>query len=167
MSTLINTAIIEDVRSIIARSKNAAIRAVDNQRVRMYWEIGRTIFEEEQRGQERASYGEYLIKYLSERLQPEFGSGFSRRQLELFRQLYRVFPIANAVRSQLSWTHYRHLIRIDNQYKRDFYIAESVKNNWTARQMERQINSQLFERLLLSNDKESVLAQVKKGMEKF
>jgi predicted nuclease of restriction endonuclease-like (RecB) superfamily len=74
------------------------------------------------------------------------------------RQFFRTFPIANALRSQLSWTHYRNLIRIENQDKREFYIAEATKNNWTARQLERQINSQLFERLLLSNDVQAVLA---------
>jgi predicted nuclease of restriction endonuclease-like (RecB) superfamily len=124
----------------------------------MYWNIGRKIFEEEQQGKDRAGYGEYLIKFLSQELQPIFGSGFSVRQLELFRQFYRCFPIANALRSQFNWTHYKMLIRIDNQGKRDFYIAETEKNNWTSRQLERQINSQLFERLLLSNKIEDVLA---------
>jgi hypothetical protein len=124
----------------------------------MYWNIGKVIFEEEQRGMERAGYGEYLIKYLSEQLQPQFGSGFSPTNLNLFRRFYKVFPIVYAVRTELSWTHYRCLIRIDNQDKRDFYIAESLKNNWAARQLERQINSQLYERLLISNDKRKVLA---------
>jgi predicted nuclease of restriction endonuclease-like (RecB) superfamily len=87
-----------------------------------------------------------------------FGSGFSVRQLEMCRQFYRSFPNTNALRSQFSWTHYRTLIRIDNLDKREFYIAETAKNNWTARQLERQINSQLFERLLMSNDVQAVLA---------
>ena len=104
----------------------------------------------------------FLIKSLANTLEPQYGSGFSYRQLNLFRQFYRTFPIVNALRSLLSWTHYRTLIRIDNQDKRDFYIAEADKNNWTARQLERQVNSQLFERLLLSNDVESVLAIARK-----
>jgi predicted nuclease of restriction endonuclease-like (RecB) superfamily len=124
----------------------------------MYWEIGRVIFEEEQKGQDRARYGEFLIKSLSEELTPLFGSGFSYRQLNLFRQFYREFPIVNALRSQFSWTHYRTFIRIENEEKRAFYLAEAEKNLWTARQLERQVNSHLFERLLLSNDVESVLA---------
>jgi predicted nuclease of restriction endonuclease-like (RecB) superfamily len=164
MGELINDSIIHDIRSIITQSRDNAIRAVDHQRVLMYWRVGKVLFEEEQQGKDRAEYGKYLIKYLSERLQPEFGTGFSKRQLELFRQFYRLFPIANAVRSQLGWTHYKNLIRIDNQDKREFYFAESIKNNWTARQLERQVNSQLFERLLLSNDKQSVLA-IAKGAE--
>jgi hypothetical protein len=110
------------------------------------------------REKDRADYGNYLIKFVAEQLEPEYGSGFSKRQIELFRQFYRTFPIANALRSQLGWTHYKMLIRIDNQGKREFYIAEAIKNNWTTRQLERQIHSSLWERLLMSNDRESVLA---------
>jgi len=155
---LVNILIVNEIKNIIAGAKERAIRAVDHERVLMYWHIGKIIFEEEQQGKDRADYGTYLIKYLSEQLQPEFGSSFSFRNLNLFRQFYRAFPIVNAVRSQFTWTHYRMLIRIDNHDKREYYIAEALKNNWNSRQLERKINSQLFERLLLSNDKESVLA---------
>lgn len=158
---LTNSSLISEIKSIISQSRDQAIRSVDYQRTLMYWHIGQRIFEEEQNGKERAEYGTYLIKYLSEQLQPEFGSGFSRRQLEKYRQFYRVFPIASALRTQLNWTQYKLLISIDDEHKREYYIAESVKNNWSARQMERQINSSLYERLLLSNDKESVLAIAK------
>lgn len=154
----VNKSLIREIKTIIAQSRDAAIKAVDNTRVLMYWHIGRRIFEEEQQGKDRASYRKYLIRTLTEQLEPEFGSGFGQRQLELMRQFYRRFPIANALRSQLGWTHYKLLIRIDDVDKREYYIAEAVKNNWTYRQLERQINSQLYERLLLSNDKESVLA---------
>lgn len=150
--------IIAQIQSIIATAKDRAIRSVDTERVLMYWQIGKIILEEEQQGKERAGYGEFLIKSLSENLQPQFGTGFSIRQLERYRQFYRMFPIASALRTQFSWTHYKSLISIENQDKRTFYIAEANKNNWTARQLERQINSQLFERLLLSNDIEAVLA---------
>ena len=158
---LINQSIIPDIKAIIATAKDKAIRAVDTERAQMYWQIGKRIFEEEQQGKDRAEYGEYLTQYIAQQLEPEFGSGYSKRQIELFRQFYRTFPIANALRSQLSWTQYKTLIRLDNQDQREFYIAESVKNNWTSRQLERQINSNLFERLLMSNDKESVLAVAK------
>lgn len=154
----LNKNIIHQIQSIIATAKEKAIRSVDTERVLMYWQIGQVIFEEEQQGKERAEYGAYLIKSISDVFQPQFGTGFSIRQLELNRQFYRTFPNTNALRSQLSWTHYRTLIRIDNQDKIEFYIAEATKNNWTARQLERQINSQLFERLLMSNDIHSVLA---------
>ncbi len=149
---------IQQVETIIANAKEKAIRSVDTERVLMYWQIGKIIFEEEQQGKERAGYGEFLIKSLAIELEPQFGNGFSYRQLNLFRQFYRTFPIVNALRSQFSWTHYRTIIRIDNQDKREFYIAETEKNNWTARQLERQVNSQLFERLLMSNDVKEVLA---------
>lgn len=156
-----NQSVIPDIKAIIAASKDKAIRAVDNERTLMYWHIGQRIFEEEQNGKDRADYGEYLTKYISQQLEPEYGSGFSKRQIELFRQFYRSFPIANALRSQLSWTHYKLIIRLDSQDKIDFYIAETVKNNWNTRQLERQIYSSLWERLLMSNDKESVLAVAK------
>lgn len=150
--------VVSDIKTIIAQSRETAIRAVDFQRVLMYWHIGKRIFEEEQQGQARADYGSYLIKSLARVLQPEFGSGFSARQLERYRQFYRLFPIASALRTQLNWTQYKLLISLDDPDKREFYIAESVKNNWSSRQLERQIYSQLYERLLLSNDKASVLA---------
>jgi len=159
---IVNQSIITDIKAIIAQSKDNAIRAVDHQRTLMYWHIGKRVFEEEQNGKDRADYGSYLIKYLSEQLQPEFGSGFSVRQMERYRQFYRTFPIASALRTQLSWTQYKLLLSVDSEDKRAFYIAETVKNNWTSRQLERQIYSSLYERLLLSNDKESVLAVAKK-----
>ena len=155
---LIKQELIQQIQSIIATAKDRAIRSVDNERVLMYWQIGKVIFEEEQQGKDRADYGTFLIKSLSENLQPQFGSGFSYRQLNWYRQFYKAFPIVSAVRTQFSWTHYKTLLSIDNQDKREFYIAEASKNNWTARQLERQVNSQLFERLLLSNDVQSVLA---------
>lgn len=154
----INKSILTDIRDIISNSKEKAIRLVDYERTLMYWRIGQRIFEEEQEGKDRADYGKYLTKFIAEDLEPEFGSGFSKRQVELFRQFYRIFPIANTVYSQLSWSQYKVLIRLDSQEKRDFYIAETIKNNWTVRQLERQVYSNLWERLLLSNDKESVLA---------
>ena len=156
-----NQSVIPDIKAIIAASKDKAIKAVDNERTLMYWYIGQRIFVEEQDGKNRADYGTYLIKFLAEQLQPEYGSGFSYRQLNWYRQFYRTFPIVSALRTQLSWTQYKFLLAIDNQYKRAFYVAESVKNNWTSRQLERQINSSLYERLLMSNDKESVLAVAK------
>jgi predicted nuclease of restriction endonuclease-like (RecB) superfamily len=149
--------IIQQIQSIIATARERAIRSVDIERVLMYWQIGKVIFEEEQQGKDRADYARYLIKSISDEFQPQFGSGFTVRQLEMNRQFYRTFPNTNALRSQLSWTHYRLIIRIENQEKREFYMAEATKNNWTSRQLERQINSQLFERLLLSNDLQSVL----------
>lgn len=156
-----NTALIGQIKAIIEASQERAIRAVDHERTLMYWHIGKYIFEEEQQGEERATYGKYLIKYLAQQLEPEFGSGFGVRQLERSRQFFRLFPIASALRTQFNWTQYKLLISVEDEHKREFYIAESIKNAWTARQTERQINSLLYERLLMSNDKESVLAVAK------
>lgn len=155
---IVSQSVITDIKAIILNAKERAIRSVDHERTMMYWQIGQRIFEEEQQGKDRADYGNYLTKFVAEQLEPEYGSGFSKRQVELFRQFYRTFPIANTLYSQLSWSQYKLLIRLDNQDKIDFYIAETVKNNWTVRQLERQIHSSLWERLLMSNDRESVLS---------
>ena len=160
--TLIKQEIIQQIQAIVATAKERAIRSVDTERVLMYWQIGQVILEEEQLGKERAGYGEFLIKSISETMQPQFGSGFSVRQLQRYRQFYRTFPIASALRTQLCWTHYKTLISIESTDKREFYIAEASNNNWTARQLERQVNSQLFERLLMSNDVGNVLAVARK-----
>ena len=158
----IKSSLLNDVREIISAARSQAVRSVDSCRVQMYWHIGRRIFEEEQLGKDRADYGTYLIKNLAKQLEPEYGSGFSYRQLAFCRQFYRLYPIVNALRSQLNWTQYRMLIQIEDPDKRLYYELESVNNNWTARETERQINSQLYERLLLSNDKEAVLAVARK-----
>ena len=152
----------DEVREIIASARQNAVRSVDFSRVQMYWQIGRRIQEEEQKGKERADYGAYLLKNLAKKLEPEYGSGFSYRQLNFCRQFYRMYPIANALRSQFNWTQYRLLIAISDDCKREYYELETMNNCWTARELERQINSQLYERLLLSNDKESVLAVARK-----
>ncbi|WP_301842259.1 YhcG family protein [uncultured Parabacteroides sp.] len=147
-----------EIKQIIDSARANAVRSVDFCRVQMYWNIGKRIFEKEQQGKERADYGSYLIKNLSKCIAPYYGSGFSVRQLEMCRQFYRTYPIANTLRSQLNWTQYRLLIQIEDADKREYYELESANNNWTARETERQINSLLYERLLLSNDKEAVLA---------
>ncbi len=118
----LNQSIISDIKSIIAQSRDRAIRAVDHQRTLMYWHIGKRIFEEEQEGKDRADYGKYLIKYLSEQLQPEFGSGFSARQLNWYRQFFRTFPIVSALRTQLSWTQYKLLLSVESE-------GEKMTNN--------------------------------------
>ena len=154
--------IIDDARTIIDSARSSTVRSVDFCRVQMYWNLGKRIFEEEQQGKARADYGTYLIKNLAGTLESEYGSGFGVRQLEQSRQFYRIYPIANALRSQLNWTQYRLLIQISDPSKREYYELESVNNGWTARETERQIDSMLYERLLMSNDKEKVLAVARK-----
>ena len=151
-----------EVRDIIASARQDAVRSVDFSRVQMYWNIGKRILETEQNGKERAEYGSYLLKNLAKKLEPEYGSGFSVRQLERSRQFYKMYPIATALRTQFNWTQYKLLLAISDDYKREYYEHEAVNNAWTSRELERQINSQLYERLLLSNDKESVLAIARK-----
>ena len=102
---------IEQIKSIIAEAQVLAVRSVDSHRVLMYWNLGKTIMEEEQQGKDRAGYGTYLIKNLAKELETEYGTSFSVRQLELCRQFFRVFPNTNAVRSQLNWTQYRLLCK--------------------------------------------------------
>jgi predicted nuclease of restriction endonuclease-like (RecB) superfamily len=133
--------------------------------VQTYFNIGKSIVEEEQNGNERAAYGKYLISELSKKLSEEFGKGFSKRNLEQMRQFYITYSIAQTVPAQLklSWSHYLVLMRVNNIDERNFYEIESFSNNWSLRELERQINSSLFERLSLSMEKTSVLKLAQKG----
>lgn len=153
---------ISDIKDIILSARDSAVRSVDFERVKMYWRLGERIFVEEQQGKERAEYGKYLIKNLSKEIEPEFGTGFSTRQLERARQFYRTYPITSALRSQFNWSQYKLLMQIENEDKREYYELEAVNNGWTGRELERQINSGLYERLLLSNDIKSVLEVARK-----
>lgn len=154
--------LVSEIRSIIETSRSNAVRSVDFCRVQMYWQIGRRIVEEEQGGSARAEYGKSLIKNLAKELEPEFGSGFGKRQLDYSKKFYLEFPIVHTLYAQLNWSQYKWLLDIADKDKREYYILETINNCWTARQMKRQINSMLYERLLLSNDKESVLAMARK-----
>jgi len=151
-----------DVIAIISQSRINAIRSVDFERVLMYWKLGERIFVEEQQGKKRAEYGTYLLKHLAEKLEPQFGSGFSYRQLARTRQFYRTYPIVTALRTQFNWMQYKLLIHIDDPDKREYYELETLHNAWNGRELERQINSGLYERLLMSNNKKSVLAVARK-----
>lgn len=101
---LLNQFVIAAIKVIITQSKERAIRAVDHERTLMYWHIGKCIFEEEQQGKERADYGKHFTEYNAKELEPEYCSGYSRRQIELFRLFYRTFPITSTLYSQLSWS---------------------------------------------------------------
>ena len=151
-----------EIRSIIESARTNAVRSVDFCRVQMYWRIGQRIVEEEQDGQARAEYGKGLIKNPAKEIELEYGSGFGQRQLEYSRRFYLEFPIAHTLRAQFNWSQYKLLIGIADKDKREYYELEAANNCWTARQMQRQINSMLYERLLMSNDKEAVLAMARK-----
>ena len=158
----INPGFLAEMREIVLDARNNAVRSVEYVRKMMYWYLDERIFVEEQRGKDRAEYGEFLIRNISKELESEFGSGFTYTQLTRARKFYRLYPNANDVRPQLNWSQYRMLIAIENDSKREYYELESTNNGWSGRELERQINSSLYERLLLSNDKEAVLAVARK-----
>ena len=149
------------IKEILTMARAKAYSAVNFAMVEAYWLIGKQIVEA-QAGNERAEYGEYLLKYLSEQMSRDFGKGFEERELRKIRQFYLTFPIRDAVRPELSWTHYRLISRVSEDNARNFYIDECVKSNWSTRQLERQINTHFYERLLSSQDKEAVSAEIQK-----
>ncbi len=153
------------IQAILAEARSQAWRAVNSAMVAAYWEIGRAIVEDEQHGRDRAEYGEQLLAGLSQRLKSEFGQGFDRTNLHRMKLFYLSYPIRDALRHELSWTHYRLLLKVERADARGFYEAEAVAARWSTRELERQVNSLLFERLALSKDKKKVLALAKKGHE--
>lgn len=153
------------VREILASARDRSWQAINAAMVEAYWEVGRVIVEEEQAGREKADYGKRIVEGLSKRLRSEFGRGFDRSNLFHMRAFFLAYPKVDALRRQLSWTHYRLLLRVDNPDARAFYEAEAVNARWSTRELERQMNSLLFERLALSRDKEGVLALARKGHE--
>jgi predicted nuclease of restriction endonuclease-like (RecB) superfamily len=134
--------------------------------VQTYFDIGKVIVEEEQGGEERAKYGKYILKELSERLTKEFGKGFSQRNLEQMRQFYLNYSKAQTLSAEfkLSWSHYIKLMRIDNEQERKFYEIEAIENQWSLRELQRQYDSALYERLVLSRDKQGVKKLSEKGL---
>ena len=136
--------------------------------VKTYWEIGRIIVEDEQGHSDRAEYGKSLIADLSNKLTKEYGKGFSKSNLFYMRSFYLTYPIFQTLSGKLSWSHYLELLSIDDKNKRSFYEKETVNANWSVRELKRQINTSLFERLLLSSgdeNKEKVLDLALKGNE--
>ena len=129
--------------------------------VEAYWNIGKSIVEQ-QGGEDKAEYGVRLIEELSKQMTTDFGKGFTVANLKNMRQFYLTFPIRYALRSELSWTHYRLLMRVENDNARQFYTEEAIKSNWSTRQLERQINSFFYERLLSSQNKERVSEEIHK-----
>ncbi len=151
--------LLEALRSLIQQGRGQALRAVDMVQVQTCWQMGRHIVEFEQGGESRASYGKKLLPRLAQVLTREFGKGFDDRNLRNMRAFYLAFPIWNAVRTELSWTHYRLMLRVSEAKARDWYMNEAATQNWSSRALDRQINTLYFERLLLSSDKASVTAE--------
>lgn len=158
-----NSKFYAELREIIIQSRNQVYRQVNTTMVKTYWEIGRMIVEEEQQGKERAEYGKSLLIELSKQLTFDFGKGFDERNLRNMRLFYQTYPNWNAVRTELTWTHQRSLISIDSKEAREFYTKECIENNWSTRQLERQINSFYYERILSSQNKEIVKKESEKN----
>ncbi|VXC05818.1 MULTISPECIES: PDDEXK nuclease domain-containing protein [Chryseobacterium] len=138
----------QSIKEIINQSREKVFRIANSTLLLTYWQIGQLIVEDEQKGKERAEYGKYTLKNLSKKLTLEFGRGFDESNLRNMRSFYNIFPIRDAVRHELSWTHYRLLLRQENDQKRLYYLNESIQNNWSSRDLKRQINSLAYERVL-------------------
>jgi predicted nuclease of restriction endonuclease-like (RecB) superfamily len=152
----LNSQLLADIRQIIEQARQRLQQTVNSTMVQAYWSVGRLIVEHEQQGRERATYGKQQLQQLSEHLTREFGKGFDTRNLRNMRAFYLGFPIWNAVRTELTWTHYRILLRVENSHARDWYIQEAIEQNWSARALERQIGVLYYERLLASQDRTAV-----------
>ena len=152
------------IKQLVINSKNKVYSAVNTEMLNLYWNIGKAIMEIQQ-GDERANYGDAVLEKLSEKLTAEFGKGFSKRNLGRMRKFHIYFPIATTVSSQLSWSHYLEIIKIEEKYKRNFYIKETINARWSVRELQRQIGSLLYERLLLSANKDKILELAEKGQE--
>ncbi len=133
----------ERVRALVLDARNKLRQTVNTAMVQTYWDIGRMIVEEEQAGESRATYGQQQLQVLSHSLTDELGKGFSVSNLKNMRQFYPLFPIRHAVRSELSWTHYRTLMRVENTQAREWYTQEAINENWSSRALERQIGTLL------------------------
>ena len=140
--------IFDNIKELVISSRNKVYSAVNTEMLHLYWNIGRVIMKI-QHGDERASYGDNILEKLSLKLTNEFGKGFSKRNLERMRKFYLYFPIATTLSSQLSWSHYLELLKVDEQNKRSFYEKECINSNWSVRELERQISSLLYERLIV------------------
>ena len=143
-------------RQIIEDGRQAAYRAVNSSMLQTYWELGQLIILEEQQGKARADYGKYIISELAKRLQQEYGTGFSKPSLWNYRQFYTEFPSLSAVRRELTWTHYKLLMRVPNIDARTFYEQEAIKGGWNTRALERQINAFYYDRMLASQNKGAI-----------
>ncbi len=159
-----NTALYGAIRQVLESARKSAYKAVNFAMVQAYWQIGRLIVEDEQNGEARAEYGKKVLDELAKRLTAEFGKGFDASNLRYMRLFYKAFPNCDTLRHELSWSHYRLLLRVDNPAARDWYMNESVAENWSSRQLERQISVLYYDRMLLSADKQSTKSDAAENM---
>jgi predicted nuclease of restriction endonuclease-like (RecB) superfamily len=181
MSEITKTDLAERIERLITKARNRTVAAVNTAMVYTYYEIGRMIVEDEQRGEQRAEYGTAMLKNVANQLTKKFGKGFSYTNLEQMRKFYKVYSqipqtlsekfkdatipktLSEQLHFTLSWSHYLKLMRIDNPEERRFYEIEATENNWSMRELQRQFDSSLYERLALSRDKAGVKALAQKG----
>jgi predicted nuclease of restriction endonuclease-like (RecB) superfamily len=156
--------LVAQLRHLIVHARGQALRAVDTLQVQTCWEMGHHIVEFEQHGEQRAAYGRRLLADLAEALTAEFGKGFDASNLRYMRLFYKAFPIRDALRHELSWTHYRQLLRVENADARAWYMQEAATQNWSSRALERQIGTLYYERLLLSQDKAAVTEEARENL---
>ena len=152
----------DNIKELVINSRNRVYATVNTEMLNLYWNIGKAIMEIQQ-GDERASYGETVLEKLSQKLTNEFGKGFSSRNLRTMRKFYLVYPIWKTVSAKLSWSHYLELIKIEEEPKRNFYLNECINSMWSVRELQRQRDSLLYERLVLSANKEKILELSQKG----
>ena len=162
MSDIVNKSesnkLYEEIKQLLISARRNAIAVVNTALVQTYWQVGKMIVEA-QGGEERAGYGDNLLNDLAKRLTIEFGKGFTLTNLKYIRQFYIAFPNGHAVRDQLSWTHYRQLIKLSNSKAREYYAKEAAEGNWSTRELERQIATQHYERLLSTHRDERTCSQ--------
>ena len=157
--------LIDDIKKLLTQARSKVVSQVNSIMTQTYFEIGKRIVQEEQNGEKRAKYGKELLKNLSQELTKEFGKGFSVDNLENMRRFYLVYSKSETVsrKFQLSWSHYIFLSRISNELEREFYELECVENNWSLRELKRQFDSALYERIALSKDKKEIAELAQKG----
>ena len=156
-----------NIREILEQARTSAYRAVNFAMVSAYWNIGRLIVEDEQKGSRRAEYGKAVLEELSKRLTEEFGKGFDVSNLRYMRLFYKTFPICDTLRHELTWSHYRMLLRVKNESARIWYMNEAADQTWSTRQLDRQISVLYYERLLSSQNKEIVRKEAEIKMEEL
>jgi len=156
MNSPTNTQLLSDLRKLLSESRQQLQQTVNTTMVQTYWQVGRLIVEDEQKGESRASYGKQVLQQLSKTLTTEFGKGFDASNLRNMRRFYLAFPIQETVSLKLSWSHYNQLARIENDQARQWYMKEAVEQNWSVRALDRQIGVLYYERLLSSQDGTSV-----------
>ena len=153
-----------DIKNILAGARRQTYHAINFAMVESYWMIGQTIVEHEQQGKSRASYGKGVLKELAARLTMDFGKGFDERELRKMRQFYLTFQIRDTLRPELTWSHYRRLISVENNQARLWYMNEAADGVWSTRQLDRQISSLYYERLLASREKKTVMREAEEKM---